>query len=371
MAQDYYDILGVARTATTDEIKRAFRKKAHQHHPDREGGNEEEFKKINEAYQVLSNDTKRAQYDRFGHAFDGTGSNPFEGFQGFNINMEDLGGLGDIFSEFFAGGPFAERTSRTRTRVRRGADIALDLTMSFAESATGARRTVAPRIHRTCPHCHGNAAEPGTPIEACATCQGTGFVTSSHRTPFGIFTQRTACRTCAGEGKVPRQPCRECRGEGRTLQAQEVEVVIPAGIADGQTIRLTGQGEAPPRGGQPGDLRITIHVTPDKNLTRDGQHVRSTVTIPFTDAALGSTVSIRTLAGEQELVIPPGTQPGAEIRLKGLGFPTAASSPGTSIPDASGDHIVTVTVEIPKRLSRQQRQLLEQFKTAKKKGLLF
>lgn len=360
MAEDYYDILGVARTATSDDIKRAFRRKAHQHHPDRAGGDEEAFKKVNEAYQVLSDEQKRAQYDQFGQTFAGAGGNPFAGF---NVNFEDLGDFGDIFSQFFghaSGGP-----RQRRGWQRRGSDIAVDMTISFAESATGIKRMVAPRTYRTCPRCQGDAAEPGTPIDTCQTCQGSGTVSSSRQTPFGVFTQRSMCRACAGQGKIPRQPCQECRGEGHTLQSQEIEITIPAGIGDGQTIRVAGQGEAPRGGGQPGDVFVTIHVEPDKEFTRDGEHVRSTVTIPFADAALGTTISIRTLAGDRQLKIPAGTQPGTELRFPGLGFVSLRGGPAGPSAGLAGDHIVTVTVEVPKRLSREQRKTLEQFKSAK------
>lgn len=361
MANDYYDILGVPKTATQDEIKRAYRAQARQHHPDRAGGNEETFKKVNEAYQVLSNEQKRAQYDQFGQTFDGAGGNPFAGFQGFNVNFEDLSNVGDIFSEFFGtrGGSRPPKPWR-----RRGSDIAVDITISFAESATGVSRTVSPRTYHTCPRCQGSAAEPGTPIDTCQTCQGTGTTTTSHQTPFGIFAQRTTCRACGGEGKIARQPCRECKGEGHRLQSQEIEVSVPAGIADGQTIHIVGKGEAPARSGAPGDLFVTIHVEADKNFTRDGDNVRSTVTIPFANAALGTTVSIHTLAGDRALAVPAGTQPGTELRLPGLGFPSLNGGP-------SGDHVVTITIEVPKRLSREQRKLLEQFQAAKNRKRFF
>lgn len=357
MANDYYNILGVPSSATQDEIKRAFRKQARQHHPDRAGGDEESFKKINEAYQVLSDEQKRAQYDQFGQ----TGFQDFHAEHGFNVNFEDLGNFGDIFSEFFghaSGGP------RQRRWQRRGSDIAVDVTISFAQSATGVNRTVAPRTYHTCPRCQGNMAEPGTPIDTCQTCQGTGTVTKSHQTPFGTIAQRTTCRACGGEGKIARQPCQECRGQGRTLQSQEIEVKVPAGITDGQAIRVAGQGEAPRGGGQSGDLFVTIHVEPDTELTRDGDNVRSTATLPFVDATLGTTVRVRTLAGDRDFKIPPGTQPGTELRLSGLGFSSLNGA-------GQGDHIVTITIEVPKRLSRQERKLVEQLKAARPRKLFF
>ncbi|MEK7557451.1 MAG: molecular chaperone DnaJ [Patescibacteria group bacterium] len=367
MADDYYEVLGVSRTATQDEIKRAFRKKAHEFHPDKVGGNEEMFKRVNEAYQVLSDESKRSQYDRFGRTAPGAGGDPFAGFRGFNgfnVNVEDLGDFGDIFSNFFGGA--APRPSPARRR--QGSDIQVDVTVSFIESAEGTQRELSHRLYQVCPRCQGNGAEPETPIDTCPTCQGSGTVGTSRQTPFGIFSQQTVCPTCQGQGKTPRTPCSQCRGEGRVRKSRTLEVSIPAGIDDGQVIRLAGKGEVPAGGGSPGDLFVVVHLEPDPELTRDGRHVRSAVTIPFADAALGTVVSMRTLKGEEELRIPPGTQPGSEFRLKGLGFPLlGGGSPAEAAPYA-GDHVVTVNVEVPKRLSREQRKLLEEFKNTKKKS---
>ncbi len=344
-------MLGVSHTATQDEIKKAFRKKAHQYHPDKSGGDEEAFKRVNEAYQVLSDEQKRSQYDQFGRTFERSGGDPFGGFQGFEVNFED------IFSNFFghaSGGP-------RQRRGRRGNDVQVDVTISFAQSARGVKQELRHTLYQTCERCRGNGAEPGTPIETCRTCQGNGVVTSSRQTPFGTFAQQTICPTCQGEGKTISRPCRECGGEGRTRQVRTLEVTIPAGIADGQVIRISGKGEAPPRGGVAGDLFVAIHVNPDKQLSRDGNDVRSEVKISFPDAALGSEIQVRTLAGERSLHIPAGTQPGAELRFEGLGFPSLNGS-------GTGDHIVTIQVEVPKKLSRQQKQLLEEFKKTKKKS---
>lgn len=354
MAEDYYEVLGVARTASQDEIKKAFRKKAHEHHPDKSGGNEEMFKQVNEAYQVLGDEQKRSQYDQFGRTFAAAGGGDpfagFGGFQGFNIDFED------VFSDFFGGS-----RARAGTRARRGSDIQVDVTISFSESARGVKQQLRHTLHQTCVRCHGNGAEPGTPIATCATCQGSGVVGQSRQTLFGVFTQQAVCPTCQGEGKTVRTRCKECRGEGRTRQTRTLEVTIPAGIADGQIIRLAGKGEVAPRGGVPGDLFMAVHVTPDKDLRRDGEDVRSAIIISFADAALGTTVKIQTLAGGKSLKIPAGTQPGTELRLSGLGFP---SLQGTR----TGDHTVTVNVEVPKKLSRQQKKLLEEFKNTKKKS---
>lgn len=358
MADDFYEVLGVSRTATQEEIKKAFRKKAHQHHPDKAGGDEEVFKKVNEAYQVLSDENKRSQYDQFGRTFDGASGNPFGGgFSGFNVNFEDVGDIGDIFSQFFGG----SRGGRTRQRVRRGNDVQVDVEISFVESAKGIQREIELRLFHTCSRCKGNAAEPGTPIETCTTCQGSGTVTATRQTILGSFAQQSTCPTCEGEGKIPKTPCKECHGEGRTKQTRTLETTIPAGIADGQVIRITGKGEAPPKGGLPGDLFIAVHVKPDKVLTREGNNVRSEVNVSFPDAALGTTTTIKTLEGEQSFKIPAGTQPGSEIRLDGLGFPSINGG-------GVGDQVVKVNVEVPKRLSKQQKQLLEEFKNTKKKS---
>lgn len=358
MAEDYYAVLGVERGATKEDIKRAYRALAHKHHPDKAGGDEEKFKQVNEAYQVLSDDAKRAQYDRFGQTFEpGGGSGPFGGF---NVNFEDLGGFGDIFESFF-GPHFAQGASRGRG-VRRGADIAVDVTISFRESAAGVEQTLRHRLQQTCERCRGSGAEPGTPIETCPTCGGQGTVTNTRQTMFGAFSQRAVCATCQGEGKRPKQTCATCRGEGRTVREREVEVAIPPGIEDGQQIRVTGQGEAAVRGGVPGDLYVTVHVTPDKHLQRDGNNVRSKAVLTFSQAALGAKVTVETLSGHDTISIPAGTQPGTEFPLRDRGFSDIRTN-------QRGDHIVTVTVEIPKRLSRQQKKILEEFDTTKKRGL--
>lgn len=359
MAEDLYSILGVSRGATKEEIKKAYRKLAHQYHPDKNGGDSEKFKEINGAYQILSDDNKRAQYDRFGATFDGAGAGPGGGGfgdYGFNINMEDLGGIGDIFEQFFGG------RARSRPQARRGEDVAIDVTIDFFESARGVARDVTTRLYQNCSRCRGNRAEPGTRIAACKTCGGQGVVNTARRTMFGVFNQTSVCPDCQGEGKKPEQPCRQCRGQGRELKERTLEIKIPAGIADGQMIRLSGKGEVPPYGGAAGDLYVNVHVKPHPELRRDGSDVRSKVSVSFADAALGITTEIETLAGRRELDVSPGTQPDQKITLSGLGFPRLNGS-------GRGDHVVTVKVEIPKKLNRKQRELLEDFKGLKKKGL--
>lgn len=357
MADDYYQILGVERGATKEEIKRAYRKLAHQHHPDKSGGDEEKFKQVSEAYQVLSDESKRSQYDQFGQTFAG---NAGPDFSGFNVNFEDLGGFTDIFEQFFGG---SARPSRGRP-VRRGNDVAMDITIDFIESAQGVRRDVATHLYQPCTHCHGSGAEPGTPIKDCPTCQGSGRVTTQRQTMFGVFAQQATCPDCHGEGKRTERKCRECRGEGRVRTNRTLQVDIPAGIADGQTIRLSGKGETPPRGGVAGDLYLTVHVTPHPQLTRDGNNIRTRATISFIDAALGCTLAVPTLTGKQTVTIAAGTQPGSEVVLGGKGFPAIQSN-------QRGEQIVTITVEIPRKLNRAQRKLLEEFKATPSKKRFF
>ncbi|MEX0650236.1 MAG: molecular chaperone DnaJ [Candidatus Andersenbacteria bacterium] len=354
---DYYETLGISRDASPEDVKKAYRKMAHKYHPDKQGGDEEKFKEVNEAYQVLGDEEKRRQYEQFGQTFEGTGAGPFGG-ENININFEDLGGIGDIFETFFGGGG----RSRTRQRVRRGNDVPVDMIISFSESATGVQREITHRIYQTCSHCQGNGAEPGTPIETCATCSGTGVITQSRSTPLGVFSQQSVCPTCQGEGKQAKTVCSECGGQGRELKDRTLTVDVPAGIADGQTIRISGKGEVPARGGIPGDLFVTIHVASDKYMRREGNNVVSEATIPFTDAILGTNISVKTLAGDKEITIASGTQPETTVRLQGQGFPSLSGS-------GRGDHIVTVHIDIPRKLSRKQKELLEEFKKSKKKGL--
>lgn len=370
MPKDHYETLGVSRSATQADIKKAYRRLAHKHHPDKGGGDEEKFKEINNAYEVLSDTKKRAQYDQFGSAFDGSGASGgqqggFGGFSGFGnggftINMDDLGGVGDIFESFFGGG--GRRASGRRAR---GADVESNIEISFRESATGVTKKIEQRIYTICSTCHGNGAQIGTPIVACTTCGGSGNTTQNFQTPLGRFAQQMTCPVCKGEGKVAKTPCAKCRGEGREKTSRKLDVSIPAGIADGQTIRIPGKGEASVKGGTPGDLYINIRVRPDAELSRDGDNVFSQIKISFIDAALGMEGNVETLSGKRTLRIPAGTQPGAKFRFEHEGFSHIQSS-------GKGDHIVTVNIEIPKKLSKKQKELLEEFREApQKKGIFF
>ncbi|MEX2054787.1 MAG: DnaJ C-terminal domain-containing protein, partial [Candidatus Andersenbacteria bacterium] len=300
MAEDYYKVLGVDRSASTDEIKRAYRRLAHKHHPDKEGGDEEKFKEVNAAYQVLSDTQKRAQYDQVGQSFEGAGQD-FSGFGNFNVNFEDLGGFGDIFEQFFGG-----QGGGARQRVRRGKDVGVDVTIDFFESAQGVTREISAYMFSTCEHCHGNGAEPGTPLTTCPRCSGAGSVSVQRQTVFGTVAQSMICPDCQGDGKQAKTPCTVCRGNGRVQATRNLDVDIPAGIAEGQTLRITGKGEAPVRGGIPGDLYVTVHVTPHPQLKREGSTVRAAITVSFVEAALGTSVTVPTLQGEQALTIPAG-----------------------------------------------------------------
>lgn len=357
MPTDPYKVLGVDRNASAEDIKKAYRKLAHVHHPDKKGGNEEKFKEINAAYQILNDPQKRAQYDQFGEAAfnqGGPSSGPFGGFTGGDINFD----LGDIFEQVFGG------QTRRGPRQRVGEDIGVDITISFEVSASGGKEDIQIRSYATCDVCHGNGAQPGTPIKTCSTCQGRGTIQQTRQTMFGTFAQQQICPTCAGEGKIPSTPCKECHGEGRQKKQRHISVDIPAGIEDGQTIRLSQKGEAPPKGGRAGDLYVTIHVQPHSVLARDGLDVRYKHPISFVDAILGTTITVPTLKGRQQLSVPAGTQPNTELRLKGLGFPALQSY-------SRGDEIVTVEVTIPKKLSRHEKQLLEEMRSGKKKRPLF
>jgi molecular chaperone DnaJ len=358
--EDHYTTLGVERGATAEDIKKAYRKLAHKHHPDKDGGDEEKFKEVNSAYQVLGDEKKKSQYDQFGSSFEdagGGGAGPFGG-AGFNVNVDDLGDLGSIFDQFF------NRGRSESSQAKRGNDVSVDISVSFEESAKGVKRDIAHRIYQTCSHCRGNKAEPGTPIKKCATCDGKGSVSKTRQTMLGVFAQEVKCATCQGEGSKVETSCTDCRGEGRKMEERTLTVDIPAGIGDQQTIRLTGKGEAPAGQGVPGDLYVSVHVQPHSTLKRDGNNAVSSVSISYIDAALGTTLKVKTLDGENNLTVPAGTQPGTRFTLSDLGFPSLETS-------RRGDHIITTQVDIPKKLSRKQKELLDQLRETTSKRNFF
>jgi len=345
MSKDYYQMLGVPRGASAEEIKKAFHKLAHQHHPDKAGGNEEKFKEINEAYQVLSDPQKRAQYDQFGSAafeqggFQGGGQGfDFSGFNGF----EDLG---DVFGDMFGfGGTRSRRSHRAR-----GADIQVDIDMTFKEAVFGGEREITLTKFSSCHRCGGNGGEPGASVKTCETCDGSGVVITAQRTILGMVQSKRACPSCQGQGQTPSKNCMTCQGEGIEKQRKTLVVTIPPGVEEGNVLRLRAEGEAV-KGGNPGDLFIRIHVRSDKRFHKEGSTLYTKKIIGFTQAALGDKVDVETVDGVVELMIPAGTQTGAQFRLRGKGVP---------IRSGRGDQIVEIEVVTPKKLSKEQKQLLE------------
>jgi len=338
--RDYYEILGVPRDASEEEIRRAFRRLALQYHPDRNKSPEAEeiFKEINEAYQVLSDPEKRAAYDRYGH----DGSPGFPGFEDFGA----FSGFGDIFEAFFGS------TTSTRRGPRRGADIRAELTLSFEEAAFGTERDVEVTRLEVCSVCRGSGARPGTQPTRCPTCGGTGQVRRIHQSLFGHFVNIATCTRCQGEGRVIEYPCPNCRGAGLERRTRRVRVRIPAGIDDGNQVRVAGEGNAGVKGGQPGDLYITVHVEPHPELTRQGHDLYYELAINFAQAALGDEVEVPTLDGRPTVIqIPPGTQPGEVLVLRGRGIPRLDGR-------GRGDQVIRVRVEVPRRLTEEQRRLL-------------
>lgn len=363
--RDYYEVLGVSKDASADEIKKAFRRLAVQHHPDKEGGDESKFKEINEAYEVLKDSEKRQRYDQFGHAGVGGAGGPgggaydFSG-SGFNFNGQNInfdfgdGGLGDIFGSFFGGG--------SRQRSRRGRDIEAVIDLNFKEAVFGVEKKIELNIEVECEHCKASGAEPGFDLKACDTCKGSGQVITSVRTILGNIQQAQTCKECHGSGKKPEKACSVCSGRGVSRQRKNVELKIPAGIDDGATIRLREYGEAILNGPK-GDLYVHIRVKPDKKFTREGDLILSHENVDMVTAALGGELKVATVDGEVTIKIPAGTQSGTDFKLSGHGVPHLKK-------DSRGAHIVTINVLTPTNLSKKQREALEQFKEApNKKGL--
>jgi molecular chaperone DnaJ len=367
--RDYYEILGLQKNASEDEIKKAFRKAAVEHHPDK-GGEEAKFKELNEAYEVLKDQQKRQRYDQFGHAGVGSGAssggNPYGGFGGgqeFNFDFGDLG-LGDLFGSFFGGG---NSGGRSGGRQAKGNDVQTSVEISFEEAVFGVVKDLKMRLTTDCDHCHGKRSEPGTSMKKCATCNGAGQVNQDMRTPFGNIRQQAICPTCRGAGESPEKACSSCQGQGVVASTQEIELKVPAGVDDGSTIRLREKGEAV-SGGTRGDLYVNIRVKPHKHFTREGELVLSTEHISFTEAALGATIKVPTVDGDVNMKVPAGTQSGTDFKLTGHGAPKL-SSRGSS--ETRGAHIVTIIVTTPTKLSKRQEELLREFAAnspAPKKG---
>lgn len=364
--RDYYEVLGVKKDASDDEIKKAFRKAAVQHHPDKEGGDEAKFKEANEAYEVLKDRQKRQRYDQFGHAGVGgaggggsAGGNPFEGFGGFggqNVHFDfGDGGLGDIFGQFFGGGAGQSRGPQ------RGRDVETSITLSFEDAVFGAEKELHLAMDDECHHCKGSTVEPGSSLKTCSTCKGAGQQTRVMNTMFGAIQQAVTCETCHGRGKVPEKACTVCHGKGTERRDQAITIKIPAGIDDGATIRLQERGEAA-AGVPKGDLYVHIRVKAHKKFTREGDLILSEEHIGMVDASLGAELEVETVDGYVTMKVPAGTQSGTDFKLSGHGVPHLRS-------ERRGAHIVQIVVDTPTKLSKKQKELLEQFKKGAKKGL--
>ncbi|MEN9558236.1 MAG: hypothetical protein RL141_605 [Candidatus Parcubacteria bacterium] len=358
MARDYYDILGVAKSASPDEIKKAFRKKAHELHPDK-GGDAEAFKQLNEAYQVVGDAQKRATYDQFGHAAFQQGGMPpggggFGGFGGgVNINMDDLGEFGDVLGSMFG---FGGGRSGKRSR---GRDLETTVRIAFEESVSGIVKPVTIRTLGTCGACKGSGAAEGSSPVTCKTCAGQGRVVRQQRTPLGVIQTAAACHACHGRGSAPEKKCLTCDGTGVHAENRTLEVQIPAGISDGETMRLQGQGEAAPYGAGTGDLFVNVRVSVHPRLQRHGDDIHSEESVPLSTMLLGGMVDIETAHGRGELRIPAGSRSGSIFRLRHQGMPSVHGR-------GKGDHLVTVMPDIPEKLSKAQKKLVEEMQ---KEGL--
>lgn len=371
MAKDYYQTLGVQKGASQDEIKRAFRKMAHQHHPDKGGGSAEKFKEVNEAYQVLGNEQKRKAYDAYGSNWEASfaggfggqgrqqyGQNPFEGFSagGGSASGWDFGGgfgqggvefdLGDMFSDFFGG------RQEAQSRRQRGIDLEMGLEITFEEAVFGVEKTITLEKKDTCKTCSGSGAAPGSKLIQCAKCKGAGQVVQARRTIFGNVQSRMVCDRCDGSGQVPEINCSDCGGSGIKRQDKTISVKIPAGIDNGQRVRIPGEGEAGYRGSGAGDLYLAIRVKPSKEFVRDGFNLHKELPVSFTQAALGAKIIVKTLDGDIELKISAGTQSSTVMKIKDKGVYHINSK-------SRGDLLITVRVVVPQKLSKKEKDLLK------------
>ncbi|MBC7836404.1 molecular chaperone DnaJ [Acetobacteraceae bacterium] len=351
--KDYYEVLGVDKKASKDDIKKAFHKLAHKFHPDKNQGDSEKFKEVSEAYSILSDEKKRAEYDSYGRTFGGggTGTGGFNqadaGFDFSQFQDAFQGGFAfdfsDIFGEAFGGG----------TRSRRGRDISIDLEISFKESVFGTKRTVLLAKTAQCDTCKGNGAEPGTELITCSHCNGTGKIHETTNSFFGSMTVQSVCRHCHGVGQVPKEKCHTCRGEGVYKKQEEIEIIVPAGIEGGEMIRLTGMGEAV-AGGMSGDLYVKVHVQIDPRFKKDGINLVTELSVKLSDALLGTEYKIQTLDGEEMLKIPPGVSHGEVITIKGKGVAAGRGK--------RGDLFVRVRITLPQKLSRTAKGLIEKLR---------
>ncbi|MBQ7107432.1 MAG: molecular chaperone DnaJ [Clostridia bacterium] len=359
--RDYYEVLGVDKGASEDELKKAYRKAAKKYHPDLNPGDaeaERNFKEVNEAYEVLSDSDKRARYDQFGHAgvdpnFGAGGGGGYGGYGGGfgGFDFGDLGDLGDIFGSFFGGGGGSRRNPNA---PRRGSDTSAHVIISFEEAAKGCKKTIKITRIETCNDCSGSGAAKGTSPKTCSACRGTGQVVVAQRTPFGTMQTQRPCETCRGTGKIIDNPCSTCSGKGRIRHTLNEEIDIPAGIDDNQAINIRGGGDAGLNGGPNGDLRVNITVRPHPIFERDGYDVYCEIPITFTQAALGAEITVPTIDGKVKFTIHEGTQPGDEFKLRGKGIQRLNYS-------GKGDQYVKINVEVPKNLSKEQKEHLKTF----------
>ncbi len=352
--KNYYDILGVQKTASEDEIKTAFRKLAQRYHPDKKGGDEARFKEVSEAYAVLSDKKRRAEYDTYGRTFAGSGQPGFGGFDFSNFqdfqNGNFQGGnfqefdLGDIFGEFFGGGAGG--------RNRRGRDVSIDIELTFREAVFGTNRRVLIAKVGTCDTCSGSGAKPGTKMSSCTSCNGKGEIRETRNTFFGNFTSSRMCPRCNGKGQVPESPCEACNGAGVRKREEEIQITVPAGVDNGEMIRMPGRGEAA-AGGASGDMYVKLHVKEEKNYVRDGHNLVTVLPIKLTDALLGGEYRIPTLDGDEKIAVPAGVPHGEIIKVRGKGVPHGRGR---------GDLLVRVEIEFPKKLSKSQKELIEKLR---------
>lgn len=367
MSRDYYQVLGVERSSTPEQIKKAYRKLAMQFHPDKNPGDkaaEDKFKEAAEAYGVLGDTEKKAKYDQFGHAaFTGGGGGGY-GHQGFH-NVDDIfSSFGDIFSDFFGMGGMGSRGGRSRTAPRRGADLRYMLEVELKDVITGTDRNLEFETEEACNRCSGLGSEPGTQPTTCGTCGGSGQVVNSQ----GFFSVATTCPACRGQGQTIKNPCRDCRGQGRKSVNKKITVTIPKGVDNGTRLRVAGEGEGGLRNGPPGDLYVEIRVRPHSQYDRQGRDLIGKLTVSYTQILLGTEVEIETLDGKKAVNVPEGSQPGRILRLQGLGAPDIRTG-------ARGDICLRLEVEFPKKLKKQEEKLLRELaelrgeKVTEKKGL--
>ncbi|MGN1225283.1 MAG: molecular chaperone DnaJ [Ruminococcus sp.] len=355
--RDYYEVLGLQKGASEDEIKKAFKTMARKYHPDLHPGDKEaeaKFKEVNEAYSVLSDADKRARYDQFGHAgvdpnFAGAGG--ADGFGGF-------GDMGDIFDSIFGGfggfGGSSRSAASNANAPRRGGDIHTDVRISFMEACQGVKKTISFAHMDACPQCHGTGADSNTKKQTCPECNGRGSVKTNQRTPFGVISSTRPCSRCGGRGEIVTNPCSKCKGSGRIRNTANLELNIPAGINDSETIRISGKGDAGLNGGPSGDVYVTVQMQSHPLFERDGSDIYCDIPITYAQAVLGAEITVPTIDGDVKYEIPEGTQSGTKFRLRGKGVKMLRR-------DARGDQYVTVTVEVPKKLTKKQKDLLKDF----------